>query len=359
LVSLAVVVSMIGVIASIYSGFFDYIDNSLGSDYVTIPQGLILGGSHIGASQQLVDEIAATPGVGRVATVRLGMANINGGDVQMVGIDPEAYPKVASFTFSADTTKADLTKLADGRVMMVNGIYAAQNGVKAGDVLRVETPGGTKDYTVAGVATDYLNAKLSTGLISQQNLETDFGITTNAMVLANVESAASVVQVKARLSRLFADYPQFILYDSRSFKDSQMAIFSQTLTMFYTFIAMLALPTLLALLNTLAISVLSRTREIGMLRAVGATRRQVKGMVVAESMLLAAVGVVFGIAGGLVLGYALVYAMNGTGFPMPYLFPWEGVLTAVIAGFTFALLAALIPSRTAAKLDIVAALHYE
>jgi putative ABC transport system permease protein len=121
---------------------------------------------------------------------------------------------------------------------------------------------------------------------------------------------------------------------------------------------MLALPTLLALLNTLAISVLARTREIGMLRAVGATRRQVRGMVVAESMLLAGVGVSFGIAGGLVLGYALVSAANSS-FPMPYVFPWWGITTAVIAGFTFALLAAVIPSQQAAKLDIVAALHYE
>jgi len=82
-------------------------------------------------------------------------------------------------------------------------------------------------------------------------------------------------------------------------------------------------------------------------------------MVVAESMLLAAVGVLFGIAGGVALGYALVYAMNATGFVMPYFFPWAGIVTAVIAGFTFALLAALIPSRQAARLDIVAALHYE
>jgi len=352
-------VSMIGLIASMFAGFFTYIDKSLGSDFVTIPQGLLLGGSHVGADQQLVDEIANTPGVGNVATVRLGMAKINGGDLQMVGIDPKAYAEVASFTYSEGSSGADLADLASGRVMLVNGIYAAQNRVKSGDKLRVETPNGLKEYRVAGIATDYLNAKLSTGYISQENLQQDFGVTTNVMVLANVEPGASIPQVKTRLDRLFADYPQFVLYDSASFKATQIAIFDQTLVMFYTFIGMLALPTLLALLNTLAISVLSRTREIGMLRAVGATRTQIRGMVVAESLLLAAVGVFFGILGGVALGYALVYAMNAYGFVMPYFFPWSGIVTAVIAGFTFALLAALIPSRQAAKLDIVAALHYE
>ena len=106
---------------------------------------------------------------------------------------------------------------------------------------------------------------------------------------------------------------------------------------FDVLIAMFALPTLLALLNTLAISVLARTREIGMLRAVGTTRSQIRGMVVAEALLLAAVGVLFGIAGGVALGYALVYALNATMFVMPYYFPWGGIVVATVAGFSFAL----------------------
>ena len=150
-----------------------------------------------------------------------------------------------------------------------------------------------------------------------------------------------------------------MLYDSESFKATQTQLFSQTFVVFDVLIAMFALPTLLALLNTLAISVLARTREIGMLRAVGTTRGQVRGMVVAEALLLAAVGVAFGIAGGVALGYALVYALNATMYVMPYYFPWGGIVVAVIAGFSFALLASIIPARTAAKLDIVAALHYE
>lgn len=359
LVSLAVVVSMLGIITSIYAGFFSYIDTSLGSDFVTIPQGLLMGGGHVGADERLVERIASTPGISDVATMRLAMARIAGGSVQFVGIDPETYPRVSSFTFSEGTGASDIADLGSGRTVLVNGIYAAQNGVRSGQVLKVETPNGVKDYTVVGIATDYLNAKLATVYISQENLAEDFGVTSNVMVLANAEPGASIPQVKVRLDHLLADYPQFILYDSQGFKDTQAALFAQTLGMFYVFIGMLALPTLLALLNTLAISVLSRTREIGMLRAVGATRAQIRGMVVAESMLLAAVGVIFGVIGGVALGYALVFAMNATGFVMPYFFPWAGVWTAVIAGFTFALLAALLPSRQAAHLDIVAALHYE
>jgi putative ABC transport system permease protein len=359
LVSLAVVVAMVGLIASIYAGFFDYIDKSLGSDFVLIPEGLLLGGSHIGADDALVQRIADTPGIANVATLRLGAAVINAGQVQVVGIDPVAYPRVSSFTFSGDTGPGDVAKLASGRTMLVNGIYAAQNGVRPGQRLAVETPNGLKYYTVLGVATDYLNAKLSTVYISQDRLAEDFAVTSNVMILANKAPSASLAQVKSALSRTLAAYPQFVLYDAKAFKDSQARIFAQSLGMFYALIGMLALPTLLALINTLAISVLARTREIGMLRAVGTTRQQVRGMVVAESLLLASVGVLFGIAGGIALGYALVYAMNASGFVMPYFFPWAGIVTAVVSGFAFALLAAWYPARRAAKLDIVSALHYE
>ena len=359
LVSLAVVVSVLGVVTSLYAGFFDYIDKSLGSDFVFIPNGLILGGANVGADQTFVQKIGDTPGVSDVATMRLGQAQINGSQVQVVGIDPVVYPRVASFTFSAGSGVADIAKLGSGRTMLVNGITSGQQGLTVGKRVALKTPNGLKDYTVVGVATDYLNAKLSTVYVSQDNLEKDFNVTSNVLVLANAKPGSGLPAVKASLGRLVANYPQFVLYDSVGFKANQSKLFSDSFVVFDILIAFFALPTLLALLNTLAISVLARTREIGMLRAVGTTRGQVRGMVVAEAMLLAAVGVAFGIAGGVALGYALVYALNTSMYVMPYYFPWGGIVVAVVSGFSFALLASIIPARTAAKLDIVAALHYE
>ncbi len=359
LVSLALVVAILGVVTSLYAGFFDYIDKSLGSDFVLIPSGLILGGANVGADEAFVQRIGDVPGVGAVATLRLGQAQIGESQAQVVGIDPKVYPKVASFTFSQGSNESDIAKLGTGRTMLVNGITAGQQGLTVGRRVALQTPNGVEDYLVVGVATDYLNAKLSTVYISQENLEKDFNVTSNVLVLANAKPGAPQPAVKAALGRLVADYPQFVLYDSASFKATQTQIFAQTFVVFDVLIAMFALPTLLALLNTLAISVLARTREIGMLRAVGTTRGQIRGMVVAEALLLAAVGVVFGIAGGVAMGYALVYTLNATMYVMPYYFPWGGIVVAVIAGFSFALLAAIIPARTAAKLDIVAALHYE
>ena len=98
--------------------------------------------------------------------------------------------------------------------------------------------------------------------------------------------------------------------------------------LFYGLVAVLAAPSILALLNTLAMSVLERTREIGMLRAVGSTRRQIRRMVLAESLLLSAAGTGFGLLAGLLLGYALTQATASI-YPISYYFPWSGILTAI------------------------------
>ncbi|HEY4720929.1 MAG TPA: FtsX-like permease family protein, partial [Anaerolineae bacterium] len=128
---------------------------------------------------------------------------------------------------------------------------------------------------------------------------------------------------------------------------------------FYLLLAALTLPSLIALINTLAINVIERTREIGMIRAVGGTRRQVRRMILAESLLLATAGTGFGILAGIWLGYSIVSAMSIAGIVMPYSFPAVGILAAIAIGLIFGVLASTIPAQQAAKLDIIAALHYE
>jgi putative ABC transport system permease protein len=120
----------------------------------------------------------------------------------------------------------------------------------------------------------------------------------------------------------------------------------------------LAFPSLVAMLNTLAISVIERTREIGMIRAVGGTQKQIRAMVVAEALLLAAIGAAFGILGGLSLGYVFVTAIKIM-FPLGYYFPLSGILAATAISLLFGAVAALIPARQAAGMNVVEALRYE
>ncbi len=359
MLGLASIVAMLSVVSSIFAGFLGYIDRSMGSDYVVMPGSIVLQQGNVGAGPRLGEELRRTPGVAAVASLRVANGKLNGSDVQAIGIDPVAYPEVASLEWNGTSSDAAFGQLASGRWLIANGIFASQAGLVEGQAVELQTPTGRRTYFVAGVGNDYLNAKLSTIYISQEMLARDFSTTTDLMFLVNRAPASDPAVVGADLERVVADYPAFGLHATADWKAEQQRTFDSTIVIFYTLIAALALPSLLALMNTLAISVLARTREIGMLRAVGATRRQVKRMVLAESLLLTLIGIAFGVVAGLWLGYALVVAMGAVGWVMPWSFPFTGVVVTIVVGLVFGVLASLAPARSAAGLVVVDALHHE
>ena len=359
MLGLATIIAMAGLITSIFAGFTGYITKTMSADFMLLPQSIILSGGNIAAGPRLADEVRHAAGMSTVTTLRLGQGKIDGAAVQALGIDPATYAKVASFEWAAGSSEAAIAQLSQGRWLIANGIFASAHKLVVGQSVTYETPNGPKTYHVAGIGNDYLNAKLSTTYVSQDNLARDFGAVNDLIIMGNLAPGADKAATQARLDTIVADYPAFKLYESASWLKEQLNTFDQTMGIFYVLGAALALPSLLALVNTLAISVLGRTREIGMLRAVGSTRRQIRRMVMAESLLLSAIGTALGIVAGVWLGYALVEATISVGWPMPYFFPWAGILLTIAVGLGFGVLAAYIPARSAARLNVVDALHFE
>ena len=359
MLGLATIIAMAGLITSIFAGFTGYITKTMSADFMLLPQSIILSGGNIAAGPRLAEEVRHASGMGTVTTLRLGQGKIAGAAVQALGIDPGTYDKVASFEWAAGSSEAAIAQLSQGRWLIANGLFASAHKLVVGQAVTYETPNGPRIYHVAGIGNDYLNAKLSTTYVSQDNLARDFGVVNDLIVMGNLAPGADRAATQARLQTIVADYPAFKLYESSSWLKEQLNTFDQTMGIFYVLGAALALPSLLALVNTLAISVLGRTREIGMLRAVGSTRRQVRRMVMAESLLLSAIGTALGIVAGVWLGYALVEATISVGWPMPYFFPWAGILLTIAVGLGFGVLAAYIPARSAARLNVVDALHFE
>lgn len=359
MLGLAAIVAMVTVIQSIFAGFLGFIDDSMGSDYMVVPQSIVLGTGNVAAGPQLASDVRHAPGIGATSTLRISRGKLNGRDVQAIGIDPAEFLQVSSLQWNPGSSDAAVTQLASGRWLIANGIFASQAGLSPGQAVDLDTPNGRRTYFVAGVGNDYLNAKLATVYVSQAMLARDFNVTTDMLVMANRLPSADPVATQAALARIVATYPGFQLYEASTWRAEQQKTFDSTLGIFYALIAALAIPSLLALVNTLAMSVLARTREIGMLRAVGSTRRQIRRMVIAESLLLSVIGTVFGVVAGVWLGYALVQAMLNVGWPMPYSFPFAGVLLTMVVGIVFGVLAALLPARSAARLDVVQALHHE
>lgn len=358
LIGMAILIMAASIVSSVYLGFGNVMRKSLGSDYILVPPSIAVWGTNIGASQALADELRAIDGVSVVSSLRFAPAQVEETAVSLLGIDPATYPEVSGLTFAEGDDSA-YAELDTGRVAIINPVLSTVSGVGVGDEIELLTPLGVHRYRVAAVGGDYLNAKINTAYISHDNIAADFGRQEDVLLQLNVAAGASAAAVEADLKSILRSYPQFRLINGEEFIEENLTIFEAAFAGLIGLVLFLAIPSLIAMLNTLAIGVIERTREIGMLRAIGATRGQVRNVILAEAIILAALGTAFGILSGLYLGYMVVEAMKAAGYPMEYVFPTTGLLIAVVAGILFGVLAALIPARQAARLEIVQALRYE
>jgi putative ABC transport system permease protein len=359
MIGLAIIVGMGGMVFSLTGTFLDILRKSLGSDYILMPPSVGVWASNVGANQDLADRLRAIPGVEAVSTMRFANATANGNAVSLLGIDPQVFPQVASLTFQEGDSATAFAALASEPSLIANGVFAAQKGLKVGDVVQLSTPTGLKPYRIVAIAGDYLNAKIMTAYISQANLSRDFRKNEDIFLQLNLAPNADVPRVEKEMKEIIQDYPQFKLVSGKSYFEENKAIFDSVFMFYFVLLAVLATPSLIALLNTLAIGVIERTREIGMLRAVGATRKQVRRTVIVEALMLAAIGTALGLLAGLYLGYVMVMGFSVAGFPIEYIFPYAGLLAATAVGLLFGVLAGLLPARQAARMDIIRALRYE
>jgi putative ABC transport system permease protein len=373
MIGLAVIVAMAALVTSVTGTFLSILKKSLGSDYLFVPPSIALWSSNVGAAGQgsLADELRAVEGVGVVSTLRFAASAAPSATsaslkstsaetaVSLLGLDPATFTQVSGLNFEAGDPAIAWDQLARGRNIIVNGPMASALQLTVGDTVKLITPDGAQDYHVIAVANDYINAKITTGYISQANMAADFHKTEDVFLQLNLAPGAQASVVEPKLEAVVDRYPQFNMISGQAYYEQNQSLFYASFGALYVLFGLLALPSLIATLNTLAIGVIERTREIGMLRAVGATRKQVRGMVLAEAILLAAIGTAFGLLGGLYLGYLIVSALKFGGFTVAYEFPLYGVFSAVAIGLLFGVIAALIPARQAAKLEIVQALRYE
>ncbi len=357
MLALAVIVAAGGLVSSLGGTLFDMLRYNLGSDYLFIPPSIGLWGSNLGAAPAFAESLRQVQGVEAVSTFRFAATNTDGVAVSLLGIEPVAFQKVSGLDFKEGNASA-YDKIASGRAMIVNGAFLLATGTQVGDTLELLTTDGRVPYRIVAVGNDLLNAKVTTAYISQTNLQADFGSTEDVFLQLDLLPGADRAATDAQIKALAYNYPQFKLVSGADYYASMEAQAGAAFSAIYIVFLVLAFPSLIAMLNTLTIGVLERTREIGMIRAVGGTRRQVRTMIVVEALLLAAIGTAFGILGGLYLGYVFVTGIKVI-FPMGYFFPYAGILAAIAIGLFFGALAAVIPARQAAQMDVVAALRYE
>jgi putative ABC transport system permease protein len=358
MVSLAILIGLGGMLASTYGGALRFLDASLRSDYIMMPS-LVVTNDTVGAGPDLAETVKRIRGVEEITTMRqIDTLDGEGNGIRLIGIDPLKYGRIAGLFF-VEGDKSAYEPMQNGTAVIINGRYSTMFGVEIGDEITLEGDHGPVNVTVAAIGLDYINMKLPTVYIEQTALTREYGVRNDVFLLVNNEPGADLEQLEEDLQDATRAYPGFGIISREQLRLSQEQLTQGATIGLNIVLSLLAAPALLGLANALSINVIERTREIGMMRAVGAKRRQIRRMIVAESLLLCLMGIALGILSGIMLSFVMTGVLEFVGLRIPYDFPAAGVLTAIAAGLISGVLAALIPARRASDLEIVAALAYE
>jgi putative ABC transport system permease protein len=359
MVSLAILIGLGGMLASTYGGALRFLDASLRSDYIMMPS-LVVTNDTLGAGPDLAETVKRIRGVEALTTMRqVDTLDAEGIGIRLIGIDPINYARIAGLYLVEGDESAYEGMQQNGSAVIINGRFAAQFGIGIGDSVTLEGDHGPVPVKVAAIGLDYINMKLPTVYIEQTSLTREYGVRNDVFLLINSEAGADLEQLEEDLQAATRAYPGFGIISREQLRLSQEQLTQGATIGLNIVLSLLAAPALLGLANAMGINVIERTREIGMLRAVGAKRRQIRRMIVAESLLLSLMGIALGIVSGIMLSFVMTGVLEFFGLRIPYDFPSAGVLTAIAAGLICGILAALIPARRASDLQIVAALAYE
>jgi putative ABC transport system permease protein len=298
------------------------------------------------------DELAALPGVTKSSNVREDEAIVNRKQTTIDGVDSGSIAHFYTFNWTKGSDRT-LSQLGmDGAV--VTDSYAKDKHLKVGDRLSVKTPKGqTYSVTVRGVY-DPPDASpmLADVIVSQKAFDAAYSQPKNAYTFLDAKAGSAAAIEKAAKDYGDVEYHTGAAYATDATKDMAMVM-----GMLYVLLGFSVIVSLFGMVNTMVLSVFERTREIGMLRTIGMTRRQARRMIRHESVITALIGAALGLGLGLFLAGLVTQAVDMEGLPFSVPVPTLVAFTllAIVAGIG----AAIMPARRASRLDVLQALQYE
>ena len=302
-------------------------------------------------SPAIAKEIRPVDGVETVAQFRQAEGKVNGESSFIGAADADQL----AASLNVNMTSGQEAFPEDG--ILVDANVADSQHLKVGDTatLRFQNDKPIKT-TVAGL---FVANSMPTQYIVNLHTLVEGGIEpADSLLFITTEPGADISKVRSTIDVTLKDLPTVSLKDPQEFVDEQLKFVDQFLFIVYALLGLAIVIAVLGIINTLALSVIERTREVGLLRAVGLSRRQLRQMVRLESVAISLLGALLGIAMGLIFGIALQRAIADEGLDVLGI-PWV-VLIVFLAGSMLAgVLAAVLPARRAAKLDVLRAITTE
>jgi putative ABC transport system permease protein len=349
MIGLGVVVFVAVFAQGLKSSFVDGIDRIVRADYI------VQGTNFSAIPSDVVGRLQAVPGVQSAAGLDIQQVQIDKKLTAVSAVDPATFGPLWSFDWIGGGSDALLSGLGAGNAILEEQT-AKTLGLKPGQKFTMTTVDGEKaTFTVTG---EYKDPMLLSGVvISSSAYGRVFPQPSLYMVFVKSDGTTDGAAQDAALKAALKDTPTAKVQTVAEYKDSVVKQVNQLLNLLYGLLAMSVLISLFGIVNTLVLAVFERTREIGLTRALGMSRGQVRATVRYESVITSIIGAIMGIVVGIVFAWVVTtrFAGQGITFSIPGTQLAVFLILAVIVG----VIAAILPARRAARIDILEAIHYE
>jgi putative ABC transport system permease protein len=299
--------------------------------------------------------LVGKPGVSDVTPIRAGSIRFLGGDHNLTAVEPNIATGVRLDWKAGNTS---VPRRLGNNGFFTDNDFAKSHHLHVGSVVNLEFPSGKHaDVRLLGIyekpngGSPFGEATISTALFDKY-----IPRPRDEMVLINTPDGVS----DANTSTLKDDVAGFAdakVQTRNEFKANFIKPIKKVINLLYALLALSVIVSLVGIINTLVLTIFERTRELGMLRAVGMTRRQVRMMIRYESIVTALMGAALGMVVGVFLAALVTQALSGQG--VVFAVPWIQLVYFIVAAILVGILAAVIPARRAARLNVLRALQYE
>ena len=302
-----------------------------------------------GLSPNLASELAALPELDAVTGFRMAAAEVDGSGTNLASADPQAMQQISDFGLA----EGSLDNLHAGEIAVSKDV-ADKKGWTLGQSIPVRfAETGVKQFTMVATYTE--DATVGQYFISIEAFDANIADHFDRQVMMTVTSGVDLETARAAVTTVADAYPQGEVQDRQQYSKAQTKNLDMLLNLIYALLALAVFIALLGIANTLALSIFERTRELGLLRAVGMTRRQLRATVRYESVIIALLGTTLGLSIGTAFGWSIVKALSDQGLDT-FAFPASQLAVVTVIAALAGVVAAALPARRAARLEILGAI---
>jgi putative ABC transport system permease protein len=352
MIAVALITGIATIVSSLKATTAEALETNLNSDLIV--SGLQTGANVPTFSSETLAEIKEIPQVASVGDVYVDFfgAEVEG---QAAPISSSEDLAATLDVFGATVSEGSVTDLRPDGVVIDEGT-AEDGGLELGDTVEASFSDGTSaSLEVAAILDGY---DLTNGWwVAPEQIE-HFAIPKPMQAYIQVNEGADVAAVQSDVEDALADEPEVAVTNNAEFTEQQTSGLDTIVAAVQILLALAIVIAVIGVVNTLVLSVLERTRELGLLRAVGMTRGQAWRMITVESIIICLFGAVLGIAVGIGLGWTVQQALEGEGLTQ-FALPWGLIVSYLLVSVVVGLLAALAPAARAAKLNVLGAIAYE